>query len=93
MIFERFLGVGSATMLARQLHAESVTSRSGKPIGWLYKLLNNHVYIGEAVHKRIAYPGEHQPIISRDVWDKVPPFLRRARGRGQGRAADKHRHY
>jgi DNA invertase Pin-like site-specific DNA recombinase len=77
MIFERFLAVGSATMLARQLNAEGVASRSGKAIdkGWLYKLLNNRVYIGEAVHKRIAYPGEHQPIIPRDVWDKVHSIL------------------
>ena len=50
MIFERFLKVGSATMLARQLNAEGVTTRSGKPIdkGVLYKLLNNRVYVGEA---------------------------------------------
>jgi hypothetical protein len=77
MIFERFLAVGSATVLARQLHAEGVASRSGKPIdkGWLYKLLNNRVYIGEAVHKRIAYPGEHQPIVNRDLWDKVHSLL------------------
>lgn len=77
MIFERFLSVGSATILARQLHAEGVTSRSGKLMdkGWLYKLLNNRVFVGEAVHKRIAYPGEHQPIISRDLWDKVHSIL------------------
>lgn len=77
MIFERFLSVGSATTLARQLNAEGVTSRSGKPIdkGMLYKLLNNRVYIGEAVHKGVSYPGEHQPIISRDLWDKVHSIL------------------
>jgi DNA invertase Pin-like site-specific DNA recombinase len=77
MIFERFLTVGSATMLARQLNAEGVTSRSGKPIdkGVLYKLLNNRVYIGEAVHKRISYPGEHRAIISGDVWNKVHSIL------------------
>jgi DNA invertase Pin-like site-specific DNA recombinase len=77
MIFGRFIAVGSATVLARQLHAEGVTSRSGMPIdkGWLYKLLNNRVYIGEAVHKRIAYPGEHQPIIRRDLWDNVHSIL------------------
>ncbi|BCH23562.1 recombinase family protein [Mesorhizobium sp. L-8-3] len=77
MIFDRFLTVGSATMLARQLNAEGVTGRSGKPIdkGMLYKLLNNRVYIGEAVHKGISYPGEHEPIISRELWDKVHSIL------------------
>jgi site-specific DNA recombinase len=77
MIFERFLAIGSATMLARALNAESVTSRSGRSIdkGVLYKLLNNRVYVGEAVHKGISYPGEHQAIISRDLWDKVHSIL------------------
>ena len=77
MIFERFLKVGSATTLARALAAEHVRSRRGNPIdkGFLYKLLSNRIYIGEAVHKGTAYPGEHQPIISRDLWDKVHSIL------------------
>jgi site-specific DNA recombinase len=77
MIFERFLGLGSATILARALHAEGVMTRGGKLIekGFLYKLLNNRVYVGEAVHKGTAYPGEHQAIISRDLWDKVHSIL------------------
>ena len=77
MIFERFLKVGSATTLARALSAERVRSRRGNPIdkGFLYKLLSNRIYIGEAVHKGTAYPGEHQPIISRDLWDKVHSIL------------------
>src|SRR5258707_13462000 len=73
MIFERFLKLGSATTLARSLFAEGVRSRRGKLIdkGFLYKLLNNRIYIGEAVHKGTAYPGEHQAIIRRDLWDKA----------------------
>ena len=76
-IFERFLAIGSATQLARSLNAEGVTSRSGKPIdkGALYKLLNNRVYIGEVVHRGKAYPGEHQQIITKDLWDKVHSIL------------------
>ena len=65
MIFERFLSIGSATILARTLNAEGITSRGGRPVdkGYLYKLLSNRVYIGEAVHKGTSYPGEHQAII------------------------------
>ncbi len=78
MIFERFVEVGSATALARALAAEGVRTRRGRLVdkGFLYKLLNNRVYIGEAVHKGTAYPGEHQPIISRALWDKVHSILR-----------------
>lgn len=77
MIFERFLSVGSATTLARTLNAEGVTSRGGRPIdkGYLYKLLSNRVYIGEAVHKGTSYPGEHRAIINRDLWDKVRSII------------------
>jgi hypothetical protein len=77
MIFERFLKVGSATSLARSLAAERVRSRRGKLIdkGFLYKLLNNRIYIGEAVHKGTAYPGEHQAIISRDLWNKAHSIM------------------
>lgn len=78
MIFERFLKVGSATALARALAAEGVRTRRGKLIdkGFLYKLLNNRVYIGKAVHKGIAYSGEHGAIIAQDLWDKVHGILR-----------------
>jgi hypothetical protein len=72
-IFQRFLKVGSATTLARQLIAESVRNKYGKLIdkGMLYKLLNNPVYIGVALHKGVSYPGEHVGIIDRKTWDKV----------------------
>ena len=77
MIFERFVKVGSATTLARSLAAEGVTTRSGRSVdkGFLYKLLNNRVYVGEAVHKGTAYPGEHEAIIDRTLWDKVHAIM------------------
>lgn len=77
MIFERFVSIGSATVLAKALAAENVRTRRGKLVdkGVLYKLLNNRVYIGEAVHKGESYPGEHKPIIDRALWDKVHAIL------------------
>ena len=58
-IFERFAKVGSATTLAQALAREGVQTPRGKPIdkGFLYKLLTNRVYVGEAVHKGTALPG------------------------------------
>lgn len=77
MIFERFVTIGSATVLAKTLAAANVRTRRGKPIdkGFLYKLINNRVYIGEAVHKGTSYPGEHEAIINRALWDKVHAIL------------------
>ena len=77
MIFERFIKIGSATELVRKLRAEDVRGKQGKLVdkGYLYKLLNNRVYVGEAVHKGTAYPGEHQAIVDRALWDRVHTVL------------------
>jgi site-specific DNA recombinase len=86
-IFERFLKVGSATLLVAELNAEghrtkSWTAQSGRVRqghsfnkSILYRILNNRVYIGEAVHKGKSYPGEHQAIIPMLLWDKVHAVL------------------
>jgi DNA invertase Pin-like site-specific DNA recombinase len=77
MIFERFVKIGSATALVRALRAEGIAGKQGKLVdkGYVYKLLNNRVYVGEAVHKGTAYPGEHQAIVSQALWDKVHSIL------------------
>lgn len=76
-IFERFVRIGSATVLARELRDEGVVAPSGKPFdkGALYNLLNNRTYLGLAVHKGTAYPGEHAAIIDQELWDKVHAIL------------------
>ena len=76
-IYERFVTIGSATALARELRDAGVTAPSGKPFdkGALYHLLNNRTYLGLAVHKGTAYPGEHAAIIDQTLWDKVHAIL------------------
>ena len=77
-IFQRFSEVGSGTTILRELAQRGITTRQGKPItkGFLYRLLNNRAYIGEAVHKGKSYPGEHDAIIDQDVWDAVRSILK-----------------
>jgi site-specific DNA recombinase len=76
-IFQRFVQIGSATVLARELRRDGAQSKRGNPIdkGYVYKLLNNPVYIGMAVHKGTSHPGEHEAIIELDLWDKVHAIL------------------
>jgi site-specific DNA recombinase len=76
-IFQRFLKTGSATTLARELIKENVRNKYGKLVdkGILYKMLNNPVYIGVAVHKGVSYPGEHVGIVDRKIWDRVQARL------------------
>jgi DNA invertase Pin-like site-specific DNA recombinase len=91
MIFQRFIRVGSATKLSTALRAEEVTGKQGKLVdkGYLYRVLRNRIYVGEAVHKGTAYPGEHRAIVDRKLWDKVQTILgesprkRAANGRAQ----------
>lgn len=77
-IFERFVELGSATVLARELRRDGFRNKQGTLIdkGFLYRLLSNRVYRGEAVHKGTAYPGEHDAIIEQDLWDRVHAILR-----------------
>jgi Recombinase len=54
-----------------------VSTKSGRPVnkGDIYKLLNNRTYVGEVQHKGQIYPGEHQAIVPRDLWDRVHELL------------------
>ena len=58
------------------------TSQVGTPIGGapfsrgaLYDLLRNRLYIGEIRHRDQWYPGEHEGLVAREVWDKVQAQL------------------
>jgi DNA invertase Pin-like site-specific DNA recombinase len=77
MIFKRFVAIGSATKLAKTMMAEGVRTKSGRLVdkGYIYRLLNSRVYLGEATHKGVSYPGEHAPIIDHSLWDKVHSIL------------------
>jgi site-specific DNA recombinase len=76
-VFARFIEIGSGTLLARELAERGVTTARGHRIDkkFIYRMLNNRVYIGEAVHKGSSYPGEHAPIVEREAWDKVHAIL------------------
>jgi site-specific DNA recombinase len=76
-MFQRFVELGSATLLTRELVANGTLNKRGKPIdkGFLYKLFRNRLYLGEAVHKGTSYPGEHQGIIDQQLWDQVHAIL------------------
>jgi site-specific DNA recombinase len=86
-IFQRFVELGSSTMLVKELRLDGVTSKSwttqdgkvreGKLIdkSLVYKLLNNRTYLGELRHKEQWYPAEHPLIIDRDLWDQAHAIL------------------
>jgi site-specific DNA recombinase len=101
-IFRRYLELRSVSALAEQLRRENIRSperisatgrvSGNRPLtrGNLYSVLSNRTYIGFAVHKGVAYPGLHQPIIERDLWDRVQSVLadNRVQTKKQARAKD-----
>lgn len=46
--------------------------------GPLFALLSNRIYLGETAHKGTAYPGDHEALIDRELWDKVQALIARA---------------
>ena len=73
-IFARFLEIGLCTVLAREVATCGIRTPRGNRIEkkYLYRMLNNRAYIGEAVHEGESYPGEHDAIVDRKAWDRVP---------------------
>jgi hypothetical protein len=76
-VFEIFVETGSGIETVARLRAEGATSKAGRPLdkGDVYKLLNNRTYVGEAAHKGQVYPGEHQAIVPRELWDRAHAVL------------------
>ena len=76
-IFESFAEIGSETKLVHVLRSERVTTKHGRPFTTsdIYKVINNRIYLGEAVHKGVSHPGEHAAIVPRALWDRVHAIL------------------
>ncbi len=86
-IFALYLELGTVRDLHEHLLREHIyqparinfTGRAygGRPFhrGQLYKMLSNHLYIGQIRHRQQIYPAKHQPIIDRALWDKVQAQL------------------
>lgn len=82
-IFERYLELRNGTALVSALRQEGIRSKSwtnrfGEPVGgkvisrgMVYALLSSRLYIGEISHLTESFPGLHEAIIPRDVWDRA----------------------
>jgi DNA invertase Pin-like site-specific DNA recombinase len=87
-IFERFSKGTTVSDIVRDLTARDFRNRYGQRLdkGRIYKLLNNRVYVGEAVHKGVAYPGEHEGIVAQPLWKRVQTILSEAPRTRAGRS-------
>jgi site-specific DNA recombinase len=88
-IFRQYLRLGCVSKLKqflehKQIRSKTRTSNAGRTNGGatysrgaLYHLLNNRIYVGETVHRKESYIGQHRPIVTRELWDRVAARLRK----------------
>nr|WP_256367835.1 MULTISPECIES: recombinase family protein [unclassified Ruegeria] len=53
--------------------------------GQIYAVLRNPIYIGKIRHKAQVWEGQHEPIVSEAVWERVQEKLEAASARPRGR--------
>ena len=100
-IFERYLELGCVRLLKKDLDGRGIVSaakasrkgntRGGKPFsrGALYNVLSNPIYLGEIRHRNERHPGQHDALVSRELWERVRQQLgSRAARRGEGRKTE-----
>jgi hypothetical protein len=76
-IFDDFVAIRSATLMAKAYVAEGVLTKGGKRFTKqaLYKMLHNRMYLGEIVHKGQSFPGRHRAILTRAQWGAVHALI------------------
>ncbi len=97
-IFQRYLELRSVRLLRDDLDRRGIISKirlsrngnrsGGKAFsrGALYELLSNPVYIGEIRHRKERHPGQHEPILERELWERAQRQLRDQAARCRTRA-------
>jgi site-specific DNA recombinase len=86
-IYRRYLKFGCVKKLKAHFDECGVKSKirissSGRSTGGtsysrgaLFSILKNRLYLGEVPHKGQSYPGQHEAIVEKDLWDKVRMLL------------------
>ena len=86
-IFQEYLRLGCVSELKsyldrKRIHSKARISAAGRTSGGtaysrgaLYHLLNNRIYIGEIVHRGRSHPGQHEAIVSRELWNRIATRL------------------
>ena len=102
-IFQRFTETQSITDVARELYQEGVTTkairlknggtRNGTPMDkrCVSKMLRNPIYVGEVRHKGTIFAGQHEPLITRDLWDRVQTILAEDSNERMGKTQTRHK--
>ena len=86
-IYKRYSELGSVRLLAEELEQDNIRGKSrvsaegptsaGATLGRgaLYRILSNRLYLGEVHHNGSYYRGEHEAIVTGDLWDDAARLL------------------
>ena len=87
-IFDLYLDLGKVRHVAERLEHDGVRSPARTSIkndrafgglalsrGQIYTILKNPIYVGEIHHKGQTFPGLHDGIVDRDIWDRAQAQL------------------
>jgi len=105
-VFETYLESKSLLAAAERVNAAGHTTRKwtstkgikhgGRPFTATHvdQILRNQVYVGLIPHRQgketTTYPGQHEPIITREVWDRVHESMRTAKPASTSHWTDTH---
>lgn len=87
-LYRQYLNLGCVSKLKTYLERSGVRSKerlsqTGRKTGGtvhsrgaLHNILQNRIYLGGIEHKGQVYPGEHEGIVPRELWERVHARLR-----------------
>lgn len=73
LIYNLYLEISCVRLLQKKIAGLGIGSKKGNMMsrGMIYNMLSNPIYIGQIRHKKTVYAGEHEAIISQELWDNV----------------------
>lgn len=76
-VFEKYIETRSLAEAQKIVIEAVIPSRNGRALGnsMVWHLLRYPVLTGKLVHKGKVYPGQHEPIISQEVFDHVQKIV------------------
>jgi len=86
-LYDLYLELGTVKQVKqeadrRDLRTRVKTSKTGRQTGGvpftrghIYRILSNPIYVGDMPHKDQVYPGEHEAIIDREMFERVQAQL------------------
>jgi DNA invertase Pin-like site-specific DNA recombinase len=100
-LYQRYLELGTVTALYHDAKAKELRTKARVRVdgtaygnrdisrGHLHRILSSPLYCGEITHKGKCYPGQHQAIIDKDLWNRVQASLAANRSGHQRRLTAK----